>query len=75
MRNEPKQLAMPAFEVEPESRVEGVTGFVPQDAHALGVGAAFDFEHLLPFELHQARVREVKRNRDAGYAIGRKPLF
>src|SRR5262249_41687229 len=32
-------------------------------------------QHLLSFELHQARVSEVKRDRDARHAIRRKPLF
>src|SRR6185436_14298335 len=66
---------MLAFEVQSKSGVEGVTGFVSQYPHAFGVGAALDFEHLFALELHQARVREVERDRDAGHAIRRKPLF
>ena len=66
---------MPAFEVKPEGGVEGVTGFVTQNPHALGVSTAFDFQHLLPFELYQSGVRKVKRNGNPGDAIGRKPLF
>jgi hypothetical protein len=48
---------------------------VPEDSHALGVSSSFNFEHLLAFELHQARMCQVKRNRDAGHAVRRKPLF
>src|SRR5437868_1198537 len=70
-----EQFAMPAFEVQTKGSVEGVAGFVPQDAHAFGVSAAFHLQHLLPFELHQARMGEVKRNRDAGHAVWRKPLL
>src|SRR5437868_14939714 len=53
-----EQFAMPAFEVQTKGSVEGVAGFVPQDAHAFGVSAAFHLQHLLPFELHQARMGE-----------------
>ena len=70
MRKRTEELAMLAFEVQPESGVERVAGLVPQNAHALGVRAALDFQHLLPFELHQPRVREVKRDRDAGTPSG-----
>src|SRR6185369_4333550 len=35
----------------------------------------FDFQHLLPFEFHQPRVRQVKRDRDSRYAVRGKPLF
>ena len=66
---------MLAFEVETKRGVERVTGLVSQDAHTLFVGTALDFEHLLPLELHQAWVREVKRDGDAGHAVRRKPLF
>ena len=66
---------MLAFEVETERGVESVAGFVSQNPHALGVSAAFDFQHLLPLELHQPRVGEVKRNRDSRHAVRRKPLF
>src|SRR5687767_13729453 len=61
--------------MEPESGVEGVTGFVPENSHALRIVSALDLEHLLAFELNQARVREVKRYRDSGHAVGRKPLL
>ena len=41
--------------------------------HHSGV-AAFDFEHLRAFELLEARMREVERDGDTGYAVGREPL-
>ena len=66
---------MVAFEVQAKSCIERVAGFVPQDAQALGVSAALDLEHLLAFELHQARVRQVKRDGNAGHAVRREPLF
>ena len=52
-----------------------MTGFVSQDAHAFLVSAAFDLQHLFAFQLHQPRMRKIKRNRDARHAIGREPLF
>ncbi len=75
LRERAEELPVLAFEVKPESGVERVAGFVPKDSQALGVRSAFNFEHLLAFELHQARMSEVKRNRDAGHAVWRKPLF
>ncbi len=70
-----EELAILALEVKPESRVEGVAGFVTQNPQAFGVSAAFDLQHLLPLQLHQTRVREVKRDGDARHPIWRKPLF
>ena len=49
-------------------------GFVTQDAHALGVAAAFDLKHLFLFQLHQARVREVERDADTRHAVGAEPF-
>src|SRR6185369_10913358 len=60
LRKRAEELAMLAFEVQPEGCVESVTGFVSQNSHALRVSATFDFQHLLSFELYQPRVREVK---------------
>src|SRR2546421_12313781 len=51
-----------------------MTCLVPENAHALGVGAAFDLQHLLALELHQPRMRQIKRNRNARHTIGREPL-
>src|SRR6185312_10956829 len=52
-----------------------MSGFMTKNAHAFGVGAAFDFEHLLAFQPHQTGVREVERNRDARHSVRRKPFF
>jgi hypothetical protein len=47
---------------------------VPEDLHApLGV-ATLDAEHLTLLEPHEARVRHVERQRDAGDAVGRVPV-
>ena len=63
-----------ALKVQAERVVQSVAGFVAQDAHALDVGAAFDFQHLLALEFHQSRMREIKRNCKTGHAVGREPL-
>ncbi len=75
LRKRAKQLAVLALEVQAKSRVQRVAGFVTQNAHALLVRAALQLQHLPAFELHQARVGEVKRDGDPRHAIGRKPLF
>src|SRR5690349_4385462 len=64
LRERTEELAVAPFEVQTERGVECVARFVSQNAHALRVRATFDFQHLLPFELNQSRVREVKRDRD-----------
>ncbi len=45
-----------------------------QDTHTFHVGAAFDFAHEFALEFHQPRMRQIKRNRKAGHAVGREPL-
>src|SRR5690349_16523435 len=75
LRKRAEELAVLAFEVKPESGVERVAGFVPQDAHALLVSAALDLQHLPAFELHQPRMREVERDRDARHAVWREPFL
>src|SRR6266849_4290466 len=66
---------MPAsFEMQTKGVVDGVAGLVSQDAHALDLRAAFDFQHLLSFELHQTGMRQIERNGEARYAVGRKPF-
>ena len=60
--------------MQPESVVERVARFMTQDAHAFDVGAAFDFAHVFALELHQPRMRQIKRNRKAGHAVGREPF-
>ena len=63
-----------AFEVQPKRIIDRVARFVTQDAHALNVAAAFDFAHLLALEFHQSRMRQIKRNCEAGHAIRREPF-
>src|SRR6478752_3002719 len=70
-----KQLPLATFEVQTKRSVERMTGFVTEYAHTLGVTAAFHFQHLLPFQLHQSWMREIKRNRNPRHSIGRKPFF
>ena len=66
---------MPApLEVQPKSVVDRMACLVAQDAHARDVGAAFDFQHLFSFELHQTRVGQIKRNCESGHTVGRKPF-
>ena len=60
--------------METESVVQRVACFMPEDAHALDVSASLDFEHLLALELHQPRMRQVKRNSEARNAVRRKPF-
>ena len=52
-----------------------MTCFVTKYAHALRVSATFYLQHLLALEFYQSRMGEIKRNSDAGHAVGRKPLF
>ena len=52
-----------------------MAGLVAQNAQAFCVGATFHFQHLFAFEFHQARVGQVKGNRNPGNAIRREPLF
>jgi hypothetical protein len=60
--------------VQPKGVVEGVAGFVPQDAHAFDVGAAFNLAHELALEFHQPRMGQVKRDGKSGHAVGREPF-
>ena len=62
------------LEMQPERVVQRVPRFMAQDAHALNVGAAFDFAHELALDFHQPRMRQIKRNRKARHAVGREPL-
>src|SRR6185437_1721124 len=63
-----------AFEMEPKRVVESMTRFMTKDAHTFDVGAAFHFAHEFPFELHQTRMSEIKRNRKSGDAIRSEPF-
>src|ERR1043166_924189 len=75
LRKRAEQFAVLPFEVQTKSSIERVSGLVTEDAHALRIRAAFDFQHLPTFELHQSRMRQVKRDGDTRHAVGRKPLF
>lgn len=55
--------------------LNSVPGFMPKNAHAPFYVTAFDFEHLIQFKLGQTRMREIKRNGNAGHAIGSEPLI
>jgi hypothetical protein len=54
--------------------LQHVPGFVPENAHALGHGAALDVDDHLALEPHQAGMSEIEGNRDAGRVIGAEPL-
>src|ERR1041384_41399 len=54
--------------------LDGMARLVTQNGHALGPGAALDVEHHLLLKLHQARMGEIERDRDAGRAVGAEPL-
>src|SRR6185436_2414727 len=54
--------------------VDRMAHLMPENAHAPFWRASLDFEHLGEFQSRQARMREIKRNRDPGDAIGREPL-
>src|SRR5262245_28376796 len=69
-----KEFAVPPFEVQTKRSVEGVPGFVSQNAHALLVRAALHFQHLLAFEFYQSGMREIKRNRYPRNTVRGKPL-
>ena len=63
-----------AFEMQTKGVVDGVTGLVTQDAHALDVSAAFDFQHLFSFQLHQSRMGQIKGNGESRNSVGREPF-
>src|SRR5205085_6123925 len=51
-----------------------VAGLMTKDAHALRGGAAFHLDDLFALEPHQARMREMKRERDTGRGVGAEPF-
>ncbi len=69
-----EQLAPLALATQLKRVVDGVAGFVPQNAHARVVIAALHFEHLRELQFGQTRMREIERDGDAGNAVGREPL-
>ena len=52
-----------------------MAGFVTQDAQQPVSIAALDLVHHLALEPLESRVREVERDCDPRYAVGREPLF
>jgi hypothetical protein len=70
-----KNLLTPWTATDCEGILDGVTGFVPKDAHAPVRIAAFDFEHLIQLKFGETRVREIKRNGNAGDTIGGEPFI
>src|SRR5262249_24033398 len=65
-----EQLALPSSEVYAKGRIQRMSCFVSQDAHAFIVRAALDLEHLLALEFHQSRMGEIERNSNAGDPVG-----
>src|SRR5690606_1492254 len=57
-----------------ECVVSRMTDFVARDAHHPVRITAFDFPHHRTLEPQQARVREIKGNRDPGNSVRREPF-
>ena len=55
--------------------VDGMSGFVPEDAHAPLVFAAFDLEHLGFLQLLEARVGQIERDGDRRPTIRCEPFI
>lgn len=53
--------------------VEGVSGFVAEDAHTLGFGGTFGFQHHAAFEADQSGMGEIEGDGDSGDAVGSVP--
>lgn len=68
-----EDFAIAAHSSEAVGIIDGVSGFMPEDAHALGFGGSLGFEHHAAFESDQARVGEIKGNGDTGDAVGSVP--
>ena len=58
-----------------ERVVDGVTGLVPEDAHAPFVLAALDLEHLGLLQRFEPRVRQIEGDGDRRCAVRREPLI
>src|SRR5439155_642570 len=54
--------------------LHGMAGFMTENGHAFGPGATLDIEHHLLLELHQARMGEIERNRNARRVSRTEPL-
>src|SRR5215813_11871479 len=75
LRERAEEFAIVTLEMDAKSSIESMTRFMTQYAHALRIGASFNFEHLPPFKSHQPWMSEIKRNGDAWHAVGREPFF
>jgi hypothetical protein len=53
----------------PKGVLDGVTGFMSEDAQASIGSTPFNFQHLCEFQSSEARMCQVKRYCDAGHAI------
>src|SRR5215470_1824530 len=73
-RGQAEQLLPAPAAVQLVAVLNGVAGLMAQNGHALGPGAAFDLEHHFLLELHQARMSEIERDRNARHAIRTEPL-
>src|SRR6185437_15320163 len=71
----PEEVAPPASVVQAIGVLNRVSGFVPQNAHALAVRAAFQIQHLRALETHETRVSEVEWRGESRYAQRRKPFI
>src|SRR5947209_14177256 len=74
LRRRPEELLPSPPALELIGVLDDVAGLVAQNAHAFRPGAAFDVDDLLPLQLHQAWVREIERNGNAGRALRGEPL-
>lgn len=54
--------------------IDRMAALMPQKVLTFLRSSSFHFEHLVQFQRFQARVRQIKRNSDRGYARRGKPL-
>ena len=73
-RRSERVLPLPA-PPQSECVVDGVTGLVPEDAHAPFVFAALDLEHLGLLQRFEPRVRQIEGDGDRRRAVRREPLI
>src|SRR5690606_7503025 len=55
--------------------VERMAGLMAQDAHQPAAAATLHLLHETALQPHQARLRKIERQGDAGHAIRREPLL
>jgi len=55
--------------------VDGMSGFVAEDAHALRFGGAFGLEHHATFESDESGMREIEGDGDSGDPVGSVPAI